>query len=184
MGYPGPIGLTGEQGPQGPQGEPGPIGALGYPGPIGLTGEQGPQGPQGEPGPIGEMVPQGPAGSDAFSVFQPTNNSIPDAIYNTNVGNVGIGTDMPYEKLDVNGNVVVRQHLYVDGNSSVSQNLNVDGNIRIGGGQPGEGKVLTSDYFGEATWQSPAPTVATKGEDGLVLRDLSWLPRLEFVSRL
>jgi hypothetical protein len=32
-------------------------------------------------------------------------------------------------------------------------------------------------------WQSPAPTVAIKGEDGLVLRDLSWSPRLEFVSR-
>jgi hypothetical protein len=154
MGYPGPIGLTGEQGPQGPQGEPGPIGALGYPGPIGLTGEQG---PQGEPGPIGEMGPQGPAGSDAFSVFQPTNNSIPDAIYNTNVGNVGIGTDMPYAKLDVDGDVSVRQSLFVDGNIYLSQNLNMNGNIRIAGGQPGEGKVLTSDDFGYATWQAPAP---------------------------
>ena len=50
----------------------------------------------------------------------------------TNDGNVGIGTIAPSEKLDV------------------------DGQIRIRGGSPGAGKVLTSDANGVATWQDAA----------------------------
>lgn len=51
-------------------------------------------------------------------------------------GNVGIGTETPFAKLDV------------------------DGQVRIRGGNPGEGKVLTSDAAGRASWEPvPAPTV-------------------------
>jgi hypothetical protein len=72
------------------------------------------------------------------------------AIHNTNSGNVGIGTDLPHEKLDVNGNVIVRQ------NATVSGDLNVGNSIRIAGGNPSSGKVLTSDNDGRATWENPA----------------------------
>jgi hypothetical protein len=48
-----------------------------------------------------------------------------------NDGNVGIGTDSPGAKLEINGRV------------------------KINGGSPGSGKVLTSDYNGLATWQTP-----------------------------
>jgi hypothetical protein len=47
-------------------------------------------------------------------------------------GSVGIGTQQPTTKLDVNGQV------------------------RIRGGSPGSGKILTSDATGLATWQSPS----------------------------
>ena len=48
-------------------------------------------------------------------------------------GNIGIGTVSPGAKLEVNGQV------------------------KITGGTPGNGKVLTSDASGLATWQTPAP---------------------------
>ena len=47
-------------------------------------------------------------------------------------GNVGVGTANPSAKLDVSGKVKIR------------------------GGSPGSGKVLTSDATGLATWQTPA----------------------------
>lgn len=61
-------------------------------------------------------------------------------IYNSNSGNVGIGTNTPAAKLDVNGNV------------------------RIAGGNPGPGKVLTSTGSdGTATWGSAITEVRTMG---------------------
>lgn len=57
-------------------------------------------------------------------------------ISNVNTGNVGIGTASPATKLDVNGQV------------------------KISGGSPGAGKVLTSDANGVASWQS-LPSSAT-----------------------
>jgi hypothetical protein len=51
-------------------------------------------------------------------------------IYNSNFGNVGIGTSNPLTTLDIAGQ------------------------IRITGGSPGLGKVLTSDANGLASWQS------------------------------
>jgi hypothetical protein len=53
-------------------------------------------------------------------------------ISNSNTGNVGIGTTTPATKLDIAGQ------------------------IKISGGSPGVGKVLTSDANGLATWQTPA----------------------------
>jgi hypothetical protein len=105
----GPAGPQGATGIQGPQGEPGPKGDMGMPGP---EGPMGPMGPMGEPGPIG------PAGSDALSVFETTADDA-TAIHNTNPGNVGIGTDLPSEKLDVNGNLKVRQNATITGTLNV-----------------------------------------------------------------
>ncbi len=57
-------------------------------------------------------------------------------IGNTNSGNVGIGVATPTEKLEVNGQV------------------------KITGGSPGAGKVLTSDAAGVASWETPGDNVA------------------------
>jgi len=56
------------------------------------------------------------------------------------------------------GNVVI-------GNPQTEHNskLTIDGNVKINGGSPGMGKVLTSDVNGLASWQQPAngpPTLA------------------------
>jgi hypothetical protein len=47
-----------------------------------------------------------------------------------------------------NGNVAI-------GNVSPTSRLDVDGQLRLRGGAPGAGKVLTSDANGLATWQTP-----------------------------
>jgi hypothetical protein len=58
-----------------------------------------------------------------------TNNGAPQMMLNT-LGNLGIGTSTPTTRLDVNGQ------------------------LRIRGGDPAAGKVLTSDANGLATWQA------------------------------
>jgi hypothetical protein len=58
-------------------------------------------------------------------------------MYSMPSGNVGVGTSSPTTKLDVNGQ------------------------LRVRGGSPGAGKVLTSDAAGLASWQEP-----TDGNDG------------------
>lgn len=90
----GPQGPQGPTGPSGPQGPQGPQGSQGLQGPIGPTGPQGLQGPQ---GPQGLQGPQGPAGSSPF--VQRGN----DAYYT--VGNVGLGTSAPSERLSVAGRI-------------------------------------------------------------------------------
>jgi len=85
------------------------------------------------------------------------------AMFLADDGNVGIGTSGPGAKLDVNGQ------------------------IKISGGAPGAGKVLTSDAAGIASWQTPSagatystlagiPTrTAWSGiHRGLVAEQLSW----------
>lgn len=54
--------------------------------------------------------------------------------------NVGIGTLTPGKKLDVVGSTNVSDTIFVN-------------RIKINGGAPGVGKVLTSDEFGLASWQ-------------------------------
>ena len=63
--------------------------------------------------------------------------------------NVGIGTTGPTAKLDI------------------------DGTIRIRGGSPGIGKVLTSDAAGLASWQTPAPT-GTTPPGGIIMYSGAW----------
>ncbi len=58
--------------------------------------------------------------------------------------NVGIGVPNPGAKLQVAGGV------------KISDSLNVEGLVRITSGSPGEGKVLTSDAMGLASWTTRA----------------------------
>jgi hypothetical protein len=114
-------------------------------------------------------------------------------------GNVGVGTNSPTTKLDVNGQMRVRggspgagkvltsdaaglaswqestggggpdsdwavsgNNMYTMpsgnvgvGTSSPTTKLDVNGQMRVRGGSPGVGKVLTSDATGLASWQTP-----------------------------
>jgi len=78
-----------------------------------------------------------------------TNNT--DQLAISGAGNVGIGTNSPSAKLDVNGQV------------------------KISGGSPANGKVLTSDATGLASWQTPfqLPNGNAAG-DVLVWNGSSW----------
>lgn len=68
-------------------------------------------------------------------------NGVPDTNgFLVEYGNVGIGTLAPTAKLDVNGTIKIR------------------------GGTPGGGKVLTSDATGLASWQPP-PSVSVSAVD-------------------
>ncbi|MDP3093950.1 MAG: hypothetical protein Q8N16_04350, partial [bacterium] len=73
-------------------------------------------------------------------------------IYQTDTGNVGIGTASPGAKLEVGGQV------------------------KITGGSPGANKVLTSDATGLASWQAVAGTLPS-GTSGQTLRHdgASWI---------
>ena len=87
------------------------------------------------------------AAKSGGTVFEPTID-MPDAIHNTNEGNVGIGTDLPGEKLDVAGNLKVRgtvNNMNVGnlgsgsgnvafGNNAFNSNSSADDNTAIGGG--------------------------------------------------
>jgi hypothetical protein len=86
----------------------------------GATGPAGPAGPQGLPG---------PAGSSSFA----TSEADATAIYNTNDGNVGIGTDNPSAKLDVAGDTKVSGSI-----TSMSSQYGL---------QHGDGNVLISTFM-------------------------------------
>jgi hypothetical protein len=165
-------GVTGPAGPPGPQGQQGAQGALGPKGDTGATGPIGPQGPQGAQGSQGPAGPTlgiydslglsssggraaGDAGHrDLYNLGDLTIEGVIETIngattrhhlalgfvnhsyFNIGGGNVGIGVTDPTAKLDVNGQV------------------------RIRGGSPGAGKVLTSDAIGTGSWQTvPGVTV-------------------------
>lgn len=139
----GPTGPTGPQGPTGPTGSQGPTGPPGLTGPQGPTGSQGPTGPQ---GPTGAAGPQGPAGllpNGASAGNTPYWNGLTWVVNNSNVfnngANVGIGTLAPGAKLEVAGQV------------------------KITGGTPGAGKILTSDATGLASWTTPATSPINPG---------------------
>jgi|GEM_PF-3516747 len=67
-----------------------------------------------------------------------TNSSASQMVIQAGTGNVGIGTTMPNGKLEVNGNVVIHQQL------------------QILGGNPGDGKILTSNPNGYGWWTYPS----------------------------
>ena len=111
-------------------------------------------------------------------------------------GNTGIGTKTPGSKLTVHGtggdfntsvfhveNSLGTTILHVlddrrigirtsapDTALHVAGDTHIDGTIKIEGGTPGTGKVLTSDATGLASWQSVA------GESVMYLRNVGWGP--------
>ncbi|HLF63359.1 MAG TPA: tail fiber domain-containing protein [Saprospiraceae bacterium] len=136
---------SGNEGPGGPQGIPGEEGEPGAQGPMGETGATG---TQGLTGPIG---PQGPAGllsNGSVAGNTPYWNGASWVVNNSNLynngGNIGIGTISPAAKLEVNGQV------------------------KITGGAPGNGKVLTSDASGLATWQTSTSGLSGSGTTSYV----------------
>jgi hypothetical protein len=67
-----------------------------------------------------------------------TNNGSAQVLLQKGTGNLGIGALSPAEKLEVNGNV------------------KISGTLKLPGGTPAVGKVLTSDASGNAAWATPA----------------------------
>ena len=109
-------GDTGPTGPQGPKGDQGPAGAQGLQGPKGDKGDPGLQGLKGDEGDKGDT-------GDAF-----WSQSGGDISY---IGNVGIGTTSPTEKLDVNGDINARGSIGfkdVNGNSKAELFLKTGNN--------------------------------------------------------
>ena len=93
QGVKGDTGDTGSQGLQGVKGDTGDTGPQGIQGPIGLTGDKG------DTGDTGPQGIQGPAGDSHWQISK--SNTYYD------VGNVGIGTTDPDEKLEVGGNIKI-----------------------------------------------------------------------------
>lgn len=71
-------------------------------------------------------------------------------IYNSGNNRTIIQNSGGYISLEGNGNVGI-------GTTAPAARLEVNGQIKINGGSPGAGKILTSDANGLATWSSPAP---------------------------
>jgi len=124
---PAPYALYAASATPGPRGEKGDKGDPGPPGPEGPKGDTGDTGPMGATGPKGDTGDTGPPGPPGDSHWQ-----ISGTRTYYNAGYVGIGTSVPGARLDVNGQVRVR------------------------GGSPGAGKVLTSDATGLGSWQTPS----------------------------
>jgi hypothetical protein len=82
-------------------GTPGPKGDIGPMGPQGEQGIQGEQGPKGDKGDTGDTGPMGPQGLPGDSHWQLNGST---TYYNT--GKVGIGTDNPKVKLEVEDSTV------------------------------------------------------------------------------
>jgi len=102
-------------------GPAGPAGATGPQGPAGPAGATGPQGPAGPAGADGAQGPQGPAGlltAGSAAGNTPFWNGTEWVVNNNNVfnngANVGIGTNSPAHKLDVNGSIRSNGNIFVN----------------------------------------------------------------------
>ncbi|MGB3948221.1 MAG: hypothetical protein WBM13_09555, partial [Bacteroidia bacterium] len=101
-------------------------------------------------------------------------------------GSVGVGTAAPANKLDIEGATVIGatysgtsvapiNGLLVEGDvgigtSTPGAKLEVGGQVKITGGTPAAGKVLTSDAAGLATWENPV-TITSVAPPSCQLKD-------------
>jgi len=183
QGPPGPIGLTGATGATGPMGPPGPQGSQGPQGPIGATGNTGPAGPQGNTGPPGPQGPIGPTGAtgpagtytagagitianDVITALDISNTNelqtlsfIQDSVLvlSNNGGSVQFGSEWRrVRRASSSASSGASFHfgnLMVGSSQDPTQTLDVNGQIRIRGGSPANGRILTSNANGTSTWQ-------------------------------
>jgi hypothetical protein len=146
-GTPGPKGDKGDTGATGPtgatglQGAAGPAGATGPQGPIGLTGPTGPAGATGPQGVAGLLTSGSAAGNTPYwdGSNWVTNSS---NLFN-NGGNIGIGTAIPTEKLDITGKVKSSGTV----TAGTVTYPNVHGSVN---------QVLTTTGSGTLTWTTPS----------------------------
>lgn len=80
-------------------------------------------------------------------------------IENSDSPNPLIGGDFDMDEVMINGDLSVSENLNISADVNAGQNLNVSQNlstetITIAGGTPEQGKVLTSDDNGNATWEN------------------------------
>jgi hypothetical protein len=155
-GTPGPKGDTGATGPagaigpQGPIGLTGPTGPAGAQGPIGLTGPAGATGPAGNDGAAGVTGPQGVAGlltsgsAAGNTPYWDGSNWVTNSsnLFN-NGGNIGIGTAIPTEKLDITGKVK-------------SSGTVTAGTVTYPNAHGSANQVLTTTGSGTLTWTTPS----------------------------
>ncbi|MBL7828308.1 MAG: collagen-like protein [Saprospiraceae bacterium] len=194
-------GIQGPQGPAGPQGAQGPPGLPGADGAQGATGPQGPAGPQGIQGPPGPAAPES-GWTDGASItttnnskkvgigttaptqkFQLHDNDNSATWFQISNGWNGAGAgdgaffglinqDIKIENCEAGkitlGTCTTPDQLVLNNNGA----LEVNGPLKITGGSPGSGKVLTSDATGNATW-SDAPATGGGWTDNTALTTTS-----------
>ena len=103
-------------------------------------------------------ISSGSAGTNSIYLYEPDSSTIQTRIsssgahtyFNAQGGNVGIGTATPDAKLEVNGQ------------------------IKITGGSPGLGKILTSDADGKATWDTAINDQASSGYFDVGTMRMQW----------
>jgi hypothetical protein len=119
--FKGPQGKQGLEGPQGPQGPQGLQGLQGEQGPQGLQGLQGPQGPQGnnllfDPNYFDTSNNKLSLKVDSITPWNVNQNNL---YYN--IGNIGVGTNIPQTKLQVIGDISANRFI---GSGSLMTDLN------------------------------------------------------------
>lgn len=94
-----------------------------------------------------------------------TNDGSYQMIIQKSTGNVGIGSVVPTQKLEVAGNV------------------KINGNLQVAGGSPAAGKVLTSDATGNATWVTPTSSFGNTERFQFQLRQVGGAFPLTFSTK-
>jgi len=119
VGPTGPIGPTGLAGATGIQGPTGPIGPTGLAGATGIQGPTGPIGPTGLTGATGPLVP----GTSGQTLRHDGSNWVANSNLFNDGANIGVGTALPQSKLDIDGDLALRNSALILSNGI---NNNVD----------------------------------------------------------
>ncbi len=155
----GTAGAAGAAGPTGARGATGNNGTTGATGPTG-AGVTGPTGPTGSNGSAGAVGPTGPTGVGTAGAAGPTG---PTGAAGANGSGVSGGT-ANYVTKYATATTVTPSQIFDNGTwvgvgtttATTGVKLEVNGTVKISGGTPGAGKVLTSDANGVGSWQTPA----------------------------